>query len=97
MAIVKSAHIDNVLNQFQGKQFTTLDYIDKFKMDYPDDWGLLVAKYGQGGSGCGAYYSANSYIAQILSRRKERGEVNLLNFTKAPQGWGNSVIALWQK
>jgi hypothetical protein len=66
-------------------------------MYYPNDWSLLIGKYGQGGSGCGTYYSANTYIGLMLSRRKKRGEVNFLKFDKAPENWGNSVIAVWQK
>jgi len=97
MPVLNPIHIDDVLTQFSGQQFTTQDFILQFRVNYPDDWNLLQERYGRGGSGGGTRYSANSYIALRLYDRQSRNELILSGYEQSPEGWGNEVIARWQK
>jgi hypothetical protein len=97
MPVLNPAHIDFVLSRLIGQQFTTLDFIGQFRVNFPEDWSFLEQQYGQGGAGGGSRYSANSYIALRLKDRENRNELTLAGYETAPEGWGNEVIARWQK
>lgn len=96
MAIINPAHIDEVLYQFRGQRFTTNEFKNAFQAQYPQDWDTLVLNYGEGGGGCGRYYSANVYLGQILKNRERKGVISLVEFVPAPTEWGNDVIACWE-
>jgi|SRR3989304_9366955 len=96
MAIINPNHIDEVLGQFRGRQFTTADFKSLFQSLYPDDWAILVNRYGDGGRGGGQYYSANCYLGHRLKDRERKGMISLVEFVSAPPLWGNDVIANWE-
>ena len=97
MALIDLTHIQLTINEFLGKEFTTLEFVDKFKEKFPEDWKFLVDKYGKGGKGAGRNYSANSYVAKILSNCSKRKEIDLIDeWPDSPKGWGSPIIAKWQ-
>lgn len=96
MTIINPDHIDDVLQCFKGQRFTTEEFIISFQSQYPDDYDTLVSNYGEGGKGCGRYYSANGYLGQRLKDRERRGVIRFVEFVPAPIGWGNDVIAKWE-
>lgn len=96
MPVINPSHVEQVLEMLQDSAFTTLDYVNRFMMIHPDDWRLLVARYGGGGAGGGSRYSANSYLALRLNDRRNQGTLNLLGYEDAPAGWGHERIARWQ-
>jgi len=99
MALIDQAHIDDTLTQFRGQRFTTFHFIEVFKTNYPDDWGFLRSRFGQGGKRCGTRYSINNYFGKALGDRAKRGEINFVEWTPTPppDGWGSPVIALWER
>lgn len=76
--------------------FTTADVIERFSQKYEEDWNNLEKKYGEGGEGCGRYFTAHVYIGQMLRRLSDQSKIKSLDFTDAPKGWGNPVIALYR-
>jgi len=76
--------------------FTTADVVAEFSKKYCNDWNSLVSKFGEGGEGCGRYYTPQVYIGQMLRRLSLAKKIQFLNFIPAPAGWGNAVIASYQ-
>jgi ribosome-associated translation inhibitor RaiA len=60
-----------------GKRcFTTEDAVDFFKDKKTSIWRELTSIYGEGGKGCGKYYTPHTYIAQTIDRLIEKGELD---------------------
>jgi len=97
MPLIGSSQMDDVLKLFKGRQFITKEFINKFKKMYPNEWKLLIRKFGEGGKGCGRNYSANGYIGLRLGNRKKAQIISFIRYTPAPKGWGSPVIALWKR
>jgi hypothetical protein len=61
---------------------TSADVIEGFEQQYPDDWKVLVAKFGHrddapGKKNRGQHYAASTYIADRLASMKRMGSVDL--------------------
>jgi hypothetical protein len=78
-----------------SNQFTTDDIIKMFVTKYPIDWDVLQRKFGAGGKGNGRYFTPYVYIGQMLRRTSKKNNIRFEGFKKAPEDWGNSVIANW--
>jgi hypothetical protein len=94
--IIDLNHIDVVLKGFKGREFATPDFADKFKVTFPDDWRVLVKRYGPGGARGGAFYSPNNYLGLQLMHRCHRDELQFIAWVSAPEGWGNAKVARWK-
>lgn len=89
--IVDPSHIRTVLTKLGDRRFNTLEFANLFKTSFPEDWETLVSRYGNGGIGNGNFYSPYSYLGQRL-----RASATFERWVEAPEGWGNSIIALWK-
>jgi len=85
----------NTVDELDGYSFSTLDFVEKFKIKHHSLWITLVDKYGEGGKGCGTRYSAISFISQQLNKLHNSEELEKLDYRKAPPEFGNSHIRYW--
>ncbi len=84
-----------IIREFEGHSFSTLDFINKLKLLYPSKLEALIKKYGKGGKGAGRHYSAYSRVAQYLNQIAQKGNLEKLDYRKAPPEWGNPIIRYW--
>jgi hypothetical protein len=75
--------------------FTTAEVIAVFIRRYQKDWNYLHAEYGKGGKGNGKHYSAIVYLAGMLRRLSNRGQIRRLRKQAAPEGWGYPTIDVY--
>lgn len=89
----------SLVDQFEGRAFSTFDFIQLVKTTHPKAWHAFVSEYGEGGKGAGKHYSAYSRLAHILFFWSKRGAIDRLDYVKAPKSanWGNPVIRYWAK
>lgn len=83
------------INTFEGRSFSTYDFITILKDISPITWSEIEAKYGAGGAGAGQHYTAYSKAAQTLDKFAGSGYLDKLDFRKAPKGWGSPIIRYW--
>lgn len=80
------------------RPFHTWHFIAALKSVKPNLWRKLVDRYGEGGEGSGARYTAFSAVAHALRHAADRGIlVKLPSYQRAPSElkWGSSVIRFW--
>ena len=87
--------IIQVIALFGQEIFTTLDFIESFRKEYPLTWSKIVDEYGLGGKGAGTHYSAYSHVAQNLHGFTKKGLLVKHDYVHAPSSWGSSVIRRW--
>jgi hypothetical protein len=95
--IIDLSHVDLVLQRFGPREFETPEFVDRFKVTFPEDWRTLVSKYGPGGARGGTFYSPNNYLGLQLMYRSRRGELRFITWAPAPEGWGNSKVARYKR
>jgi len=84
-----------VLKDLGIGSFSTYDFIERYRAEYPQEWVLVEQKHGVGGKGAGKHYSSFTYVSQVLNGLSRDGELEKLDYRPAPFGWGNSVIRYW--
>lgn len=87
--------VSAVTKSFPDFAFSTFDFIQKFREQYPRLWKDLDDLYGAGGKGAGSHYTAFSRMAQELSALSRKGDLGRLDYRPAPDIWGNRVIRFW--
>ena len=95
--VIDLSHVDLVLQRFSGREFETPEFVERFKLTFPEDWRLLVSRYGPGGALSGSFYSPNNYLGLQLMHRAHRGELRFLTWAPAPEGWGNAKVARYRR
>jgi hypothetical protein len=94
-ATIPDVEVDNLLQFFGERSFTTLDFINELRARYPITWSTLEAEYGPGGKAAGSNYSAYSRTAQVLNNRARHGHLAKGDYESAPENWGSPVIRRW--
>ncbi|MGY0216457.1 HNH endonuclease [Endozoicomonadaceae bacterium StTr2] len=92
---MQDTEFSTVVDAFDGKSFSTQDFIDEYTRQFSISWQKIVAKYGEGGKGAGRHYSANSRIAHWLDQKSKDEQLEKLDYRKAPEGWGSPIIRYW--
>ena len=87
----------SILSSFGLEEFSTKDFIEKYKLTFPLRWADIEAQYGVGGRGSGNYRSAFTHIAFLLNAIARKGELTKLDYRPAPQDWGSPVIRYWSR
>ncbi len=91
-----NAEIDDVIYGFGSAPFSSEEFIDVFKEKYPSKWSNIVGQYKIGGKGSGVRFSAAGFIGRQLDFRSSQDKLLKLPRRRAPPGWGNSWISVWQ-
>ncbi|ESZ12319.1 HNH endonuclease [Mesorhizobium sp. L2C085B000] len=91
----------SLVDQFEGRAFSTYEFIEVLKRDHPKAWASFEKEYGSGGKGAGKPYSAYSRISRILDywSKPARRLVDKLEYKKAPKSanWGSVKIRQWAR
>lgn len=96
MASISDHEILQVAKHFNGKSFSTYNFILKFQDTYPSKWRKLENQYGPGGRGSGKHFTAFSRVAQLLRCAVNKGWLKKFQYKKAPEGWGSPLIRYWK-
>lgn len=89
-----SESFNATLGKLRDQPFSTLDFIELYKMSHPEEWKKIVSKYGEGGRGQGSYYTSFVFVGGQLNKLKNRGILNQ-TCSEAPERWGNGIISVW--
>ncbi len=95
MASIPDTELQNIISSFDGRSFSTYDFIVALQRLYPATWQVLETEYGAGGAGAGKAYSAYSRAAHTLNKEANSGAIAKLDYRAAPTGWGSPVIRYW--
>ncbi|WP_227439165.1 HNH endonuclease [Methylobacterium sp. W2] len=91
-----NAEIDAVIAGFGSVPFSSKEFIKAFSEEYPAKWAEIVKQYKIGGKGSGNRFSAAGFMGRQLDFRSDKQKVLKLPRRKAPAGWGNRWISVWQ-
>lgn len=96
-AKIPEHEVEYVLNLFDGKDFSTHDFIILYKSNFPATWKNLESSYGAGGKGAKTHYSAYSRISHLLNNWSQKNKLFKLEYRKADQtiNWGHPLIRFW--
>jgi len=95
MASITDQEIQQVVQSFGGRSFSTYDFILGLQKAFIKTWKRLEREYGAGGKGAGTQFSAFSRVAHSLNSVANRGWLTKLDYRTAPAGWGSPVIRYW--
>jgi len=56
-------------------------------------WNNILARYPDGGKGCGYRYTAFKHVTELL---KKNGYTRI-NYMDAPETWGSFKVAVWER
>ena len=87
--------IKDIISKFDGRSFSTHEFIVAFQEIFPEAWSQITAHYKKGGAGAGVHFSAFSRIAHTLAKEAKAGNLDKLDYRQAPAGWGSRVIRYW--
>lgn len=87
--------IRELIDTFDGRSFSTYDFIGKLKSHFPLKWKDIVTEYGAGGKGSGKNFSSYSRVSQYLNKQFNNGNLEKLDYREAPTIWGSPVIRYW--
>ncbi len=94
MDILESEFLETIA-EFDGRSFSTLDFVNEFKLKHEAIWIKIIDKYGDGGKGVGRHYSAYSYVSRQLNNLYSSGKIEKLDYRKSPPEYGNPYIRYW--
>ena len=95
-ADLPNAVVLSVLGHFGQRTFSTDEFGDQVKAQFPADWATLESTYATGGKGAGAPYSANSAVSTILRGWSKRGVVENLGLSRATFTFGAPRVLHWR-
>lgn len=84
-----------MLRLFNGDSFSTLQFIECYREQFPAEWAQIEQQHGSGGKGAKTRYSAYSRIAHHLNDFAKNGSLHKHKYQAAPAEWGSSRIRYW--
>src|SRR6267142_1371172 len=87
----------SVLDHFGLRPFSTFEFGNQVKSEFPGEWATLEGAYGAGGKGGGAQFSPYTAIAKILVRWSKREVVDKLELRSAPPAFGERRVMYWRR
>lgn len=84
-----------MLRLFNGGAFSTLQFIERYREQFPAEWAQIEQQHGSGGKGAKTRYSAYSRMAHHLNRFANEGLLHKHEYQTAPAEWGSARIRYW--
>lgn len=78
--LIEEEKIEETIRKISRGSFTVLDFVEIFKGLYPNDWGLLLERFGLFGSK--RRYTATTYLSNRLDVYSQRPHSLLIKFTR---------------
>jgi hypothetical protein len=108
--LVEEKKIEETIKRTPGNAFTVLDFMHVFRRIYPEDWEMLVKKFGLFGSK--RRYTVSTYLSNRLDVYSQKSYSLLFRFVNYKEGkfkdyrrttveenkfFGSSSIAVFKK
>jgi hypothetical protein len=82
--LLEEEKIVQTIKRVRQSAFTVLDFIEAFKRLYPDEWKLLVQRFGQFGEK--RRYTVTTYLSNRLDLHSHKPQSVLIPFTRYSEG-----------
>ena len=82
--LLEEEKIEETIKRIPQSSFTVLDFIEVFKMRYPEDWKRLVERFGQFGQK--RRYTVNTYLSNRLDLYSQKPQSLLRPFVRYSEG-----------
>lgn len=83
LKVLEEEEIAEVIRKMPANSFTVLDFIESFKVLYPEDWKQLVERFGLYGQG--RKYTVTTYLSNRLDVYSQKRNSLLRPFTRYSQ------------
>ena len=83
-SLLDEKKIEETIKRIPKNSFTVLDFIEVFKVLYPEDWERLVQRFGQFGEK--RRYTVTTYLSNRLDLYSRKPNSLLVTFTRYSEG-----------